>query len=59
MTTLDNGFGLTILFSLLTLVGVVGMFAAGFTGGQLVAASGFALAMIAASFAISANHLYS
>ncbi|CCC40884.1 DUF7525 family protein [Haloquadratum walsbyi] len=58
-TVSDKRFGLTILFSLLTLIGVVGMLAAGFTGDQLLAAGGFALAVIAASFAVSANHIYS
>ena len=54
----DKGFGLTVLFSVLALLGVVGMFVAGLTGDQLVAAVGFAVATIAASLAVSATHLF-
>ena len=54
----DKGFGLTVLFSIVALLGVVGMFVAGLTGDQLVAAVGFAVATIAASLAVSATHLF-
>ena len=54
----DKAFGLTVLFSVVALLGVVGMFIAGLTGDQLVAAVGFAVATIAASLAVSATHLF-
>ena len=54
----DKGFGLTVLFAILAFLGVVGMFVAGLTGDQLVAAVGFAVAVIAASLAVSATHLF-
>ncbi|MDQ2053449.1 MULTISPECIES: hypothetical protein [Halobellus] len=54
----DKGIGLTVLFSIVAILGVVGMFAAGLTGDQLVAAVGFAVATIAASLAVSATHLF-
>jgi len=54
----DKGFGLTVLFSVVALLGVVGMFIAGLTGDQLVAAVGFAVATVAASLAVSATHLF-
>ena len=54
----DMGFGLTVLFSIVALLGVVGMFVAGLTGDQFVAAVGFAVATIAASLAVSATHLF-
>lgn len=52
------GFGLTVLLSIVALLGVVGMFIAGLTGDQFVAAVGFAVATIAASLAVSATHLF-
>ncbi|MFB6089854.1 MAG: hypothetical protein ABEJ97_02235 [Halobellus sp.] len=54
----DKGFGLTVLFSIVALLGVAGMFAAGLTGAQLLAAVGFAVAVVAASLAVSATHLF-
>ena len=57
-TSSDKGFGLTVLFAILAFLGVVGMFVAGLTGDQLVAAVGFAVATIAASLAVSATHLF-
>jgi len=54
----DTGIGLTVLFSIVALFGVVGMFVAGLTGDQFVAAIGFAAAIIAASLAVSATHLF-
>ena len=54
----DKGIGLTVLFSIVAILGVVGMFAAGLTGDQLVAAVGFAVATIAATLAVSATHLF-
>ncbi|MFA1610598.1 DUF7525 family protein [Halobellus rubicundus] len=56
--TTDKGFGLTVLFSIVALFGVAGMFAAGLTGAQLLAAVGFAVAVVAASLAVSATHLF-
>ena len=57
-TNSDMGFGLTVLFSIVALLGVVGMFVAGLTGDQFVAAVGVAVATIAASLAVSATHLF-
>ncbi|RLM59459.1 hypothetical protein DVK02_01560 [Halobellus sp. Atlit-31R] len=54
----DKGIGLTVLFSIVAILGVVTMFAAGLTGDQIVAAVGFAAATIAASLAVSATHLF-
>ena len=54
----DKGIGLTILFAIVALFGVVGMFAAGLTGDQLLAAVGFLVATVAASLAVSATHLF-
>jgi hypothetical protein len=54
----DKGIGLTILLSIVALLGVVGMFIAGLTGDQVVAAVGFAVAVIAGSLAVSATHLF-
>jgi hypothetical protein len=54
----DKGIGLTILFALVALLGVGGMFAAGLSGDQLIAAVGFAIAIIAGSLAVSATHLF-
>ncbi|WP_336022097.1 DUF7525 family protein [Halobellus salinisoli] len=54
----DTGIGLTVLFAIVALFGVVGMFVAGLTGDQFVAALGFAAAVIAASLAVSATHLF-
>ncbi|SDY46741.1 DUF7525 family protein [Halobellus clavatus] len=56
--TSDKGFGLTVLFAIVALLGVVGMFAAGLTGDQLVAAIGFLVATVAASLSVSATHLF-
>ena len=56
--TSDMGFGLTVLFSIVALLGVVGMFAAGLIGDQLVAATGFAVAVAAGCLAVSATHLF-
>ncbi|MGQ4555871.1 DUF7525 family protein [Halobellus sp. GM3] len=56
--TSDKGVGLTVLFSLVALLGVVGMFAAGLTGDQLIAATGFAVAIVAGCLAVSATHLF-
>jgi hypothetical protein len=56
--TSDRGFGLTVLFSIIALLGAVGMFAAGLTGDQLVAGVGFAVAVVAGCLAVSATHLY-
>jgi hypothetical protein len=54
----DKGIGLTILLSIVALLGVVGMFVAGLTGDQLIAAVGFGVAIIAGSLAVSATHLF-
>jgi len=54
----DKGFGLTVLFSIVAVLGVAAMFAAGLSGDQFVAAVGFAAAIIAASLAVSATHLF-
>ena len=54
----DKGVGMTILLSIVALLGVVGMFVAGLTGDQSIAAAGFAVAIIAGSLAVSATHLF-
>jgi protein-S-isoprenylcysteine O-methyltransferase Ste14 len=54
----DKAIGLTILLSIVALLGVVGMFIAGLTGDQLIAAVGFGVAIIAGSLAVSATHLF-
>ena len=54
----EKGIGLTILLSIVALLGVVGMFVAGLTGDQLIAAAGFGVAIIAGSLAVSATHLF-
>ncbi|MFB6251125.1 MAG: hypothetical protein ABEI27_05475 [Halobellus sp.] len=54
----DKGFGLTVLFAIIALLGVVGMFVAGLTGDQLIAAVGFLVATVAASLSVSATHLF-
>jgi hypothetical protein len=51
----DKGIGLAVLFSVLTIVAAVAMFAA---PGQFAKAVGFAVAMIAACLAVAATHLY-
>ncbi|ERG99243.1 MAG: hypothetical protein J07HQX50_00386 [Haloquadratum sp. J07HQX50] len=56
--TSDKAFGLTIVLSAIATTGVGGMFIAGVTGDQVVAAGGFAVAIISASLAVSASHLY-
>jgi len=54
----DKGIGLTVLFAIVALVGVAGLFAGGLAGEQLLAAVGFAVAIVAASLAVSATHLF-
>ena len=54
----DKAIGLTILLSIVALLGAVGMFVAGLTGDQLIAAVGFGVAIIAGSLAVSATHLF-
>lgn len=56
--TSDMGIGLTVLFSIVALLGAVGAFAAGLTGDQLVAAVGFAVAVLAGCLAVSAAHIF-
>jgi hypothetical protein len=54
----DTQLGLTIAFMIVAMLGVVVMGYYGATGGQLIAAAGFAVAMIAASIAVSVPHLF-
>ncbi|MDR9411405.1 MAG: hypothetical protein RI544_02285 [Haloquadratum sp.] len=54
----DTQLGLTIAFMIIAMLGVVVMGYYGATGGQLIAAVGFAVAMIAGSVAVSAPHLF-
>jgi hypothetical protein len=54
----DTQLGLTIAFMIVAMLGVVVMGYYGATGGQLVAAVGFAVAMVAASIAVSVPHLF-
>jgi hypothetical protein len=54
----DTQLGLTIAFMIVAMLGVVVMGYYGATGGQLIAAVGFAVAMIAGSVAVSVPHLF-
>jgi hypothetical protein len=51
----DKGIGFAVLFSVVTVIGAVAMIAA---PGQLEKAVGFGLAMVAASLAVCAIHLF-
>lgn len=52
----EKGIGLAILFVLLGLGGAVGMYVG--SAENLVAAAGFAVAVIGGSLAIAARHVY-
>jgi hypothetical protein len=56
----DMGIGMSVLFGLLTLAGAVAMLGGGLFEplGQVTAAAGFALAMVAAMLAVAATQLY-
>jgi hypothetical protein len=51
----DKGIGFAVLFSVVTVLGAAAMIAA---PSQLTKAVGFGLAMVAASLAVSAIHLF-
>jgi hypothetical protein len=51
----DKGFGLAVVFAVLTGLGAVAMLAA---PGQVAKAWGFAVAMVAATLAVVALHIY-
>lgn len=54
--TAEKGFGLSILFVVVALVGALGMFL--WADQQLLAATGFAVAVVAGSLAIAVRHVY-
>jgi hypothetical protein len=54
----DTQLGLTIAFMIIAMLGVVVMGYYGASGGQITAAVGFAVAMIAGSVAVSVPHLF-
>lgn len=55
--TTDRGIGLTVLFVVVGIAGAGVAFVAGLTENQILAAWGFAAAMIAGSLAVGALHL--
>lgn len=54
----DRGVGLAIVFSIVAVLGAVGLTVFGFTGDQLAAGGAFGVAVLGGSLAIAAYHLY-
>ncbi|MFB6201392.1 MAG: hypothetical protein ABEI98_05215 [Halorhabdus sp.] len=55
-STSEKGFGLSILFVVIALLGAGGMFL--WAHDQLIAATGFAIAVVAGSLAIAVRHVF-
>lgn len=54
----DKGVGLPVLFSIVAVLGAVGLTVFGFTGDQLAAGGAFGVAVVAGTLAIAAYHAY-
>lgn len=55
-STAEKGFGLSILFAVVALLGALGMFLG--AEDQLIAATGFAVAIVAGSLSIAVRHVF-